>query len=151
MLKRCIRRRQMSKRYAKYGLFLLSRDYQVVWATMMGNECFMIMITMYILYIYVYIYYTIYIVYIYYIYIYIYIYVKYNIVLIEGNPANYEWNRTILTMTSSELYRNFILFWCFDDIIIVLLCEGGSLLRALVNWVLSFLSVNSKMPNWKWK
>ena len=28
----------------KYGLFLLSRDYLVVWATMMGNECFMITI-----------------------------------------------------------------------------------------------------------
>ena len=34
----------MPKRYAKYGLFLLSRDYQVVWATMMGNECFMIIL-----------------------------------------------------------------------------------------------------------
>ena len=51
MLKRCIRRRRMPKCYAKYSLFLLSRDYQVVWATMMGNECFMITI-----YIYIYIY-----------------------------------------------------------------------------------------------
>ena len=56
------------------------------------------------MYIYVYVYYIIYIVYI------LYIYLKYNIILIEGNPANSEWNRTILTMTSSELYRNFILF-----------------------------------------
>ena len=47
LLKRCIRRRQMPKRYAKYGLFLLSRDYLVVWATMMGNECFMITIYIY--------------------------------------------------------------------------------------------------------
>ena len=38
----------MPKRYAKYGFFLLSRDYQVVWATMMGNECFMITIYIYI-------------------------------------------------------------------------------------------------------
>ena len=28
--------------YAKYGLFLLSLDYLVVWATMMGDECFII-------------------------------------------------------------------------------------------------------------
>ena len=41
MLKRCIRRRRMPKCYAKYSLFLLSRDYLVVWATMMENECFM--------------------------------------------------------------------------------------------------------------
>ena len=34
----------MPKRYAKYGLFLLSRDYLVVWAAMMGNECFTITI-----------------------------------------------------------------------------------------------------------
>ena len=32
LLKRCIRRRRMLKRYAKYGLFLLSRDYLVVCA-----------------------------------------------------------------------------------------------------------------------
>ena len=38
----------MSKRYTKYGLFLLSRDYLVVWATMMGNECFMIVIYLFI-------------------------------------------------------------------------------------------------------
>ena len=36
----CIRRRRMPKRNAKYGLFLLSRDYLVGWATMIGNECF---------------------------------------------------------------------------------------------------------------
>ena len=53
----CIRRR-MPKRYAKYGLFLLSCDSQVVWATTMGNECFMI--TIYI-YMYMYIYICIYI------------------------------------------------------------------------------------------
>ena len=38
----------MPKRYAKYGLFLLSHDYQVVWATMMGNECFMVCMYIYI-------------------------------------------------------------------------------------------------------
>ena len=43
----------MLKRYAKYGLFLLYRDYLVVRATMMGNECFMITIYIYI-YIYIY-------------------------------------------------------------------------------------------------
>ena len=32
----------MSKCYAKYGFFFLFRDYLVVWATIMGNECFMI-------------------------------------------------------------------------------------------------------------
>ena len=31
-------------KYTKYGLFLLSHDYLVVQATMMGNECFMITI-----------------------------------------------------------------------------------------------------------
>ena len=48
LLKGCIRRRRMLKRYAKYGLFLLYRDYLVVRATMMGNECFMITIYIYI-------------------------------------------------------------------------------------------------------
>ena len=47
LLERCIIRRQMPKRYVKYGLFLFSRDYQVVWATMMGNECFIITIYIY--------------------------------------------------------------------------------------------------------
>ena len=52
LLKRCIRRRRTPKRYVKYVLFRLPCDYQVVWATMMGNECFMITI----IYIYIYIY-----------------------------------------------------------------------------------------------
>ena len=30
-------RRRMPKRYAKYGLLILSRDYLVVWETMMVN------------------------------------------------------------------------------------------------------------------
>ena len=38
-----------------------------------------------------------------------------------GNPANSKWNKTILTMTSPELYCSFILFWCVDDIVILLL------------------------------
>ena len=29
---------------ARYGLFFLFHDYLAVWATMMGNECFMIII-----------------------------------------------------------------------------------------------------------
>ena len=75
LLKRCIRRRRMPKRYAKYGLFLLSRDHLVVCATMMGNECFIITIYIYIIYIYnIYIYIYIYI-HIYYIYI-LFIYLK---------------------------------------------------------------------------
>ena len=45
----------MPKRYAKYGFFLLSRDYLVVRATMMGNDCFTITTNIYI-YIYIYIY-----------------------------------------------------------------------------------------------
>ena len=64
----------------------MSRDYQVVWATMMGNECFMITIYIYIyiyiiyIYIYVYTFTYIYIIYIIYKYIYIYIYIYiYNI------------------------------------------------------------------------
>ena len=32
----------MAKRYAKYDLFLFSRDYLAERATMLGNECFMI-------------------------------------------------------------------------------------------------------------
>ena len=47
LLEGCIRRRRMPKRHAKYGLFLLSRDSLVVWATMMGHECFMITIYVY--------------------------------------------------------------------------------------------------------
>ena len=38
----------MPEGYVKYGLFLLSRDYQVVGGTMMENECFMITIYIYI-------------------------------------------------------------------------------------------------------
>ena len=34
----------MPKRYPKYGLYPLPRDYVVVWTTMMENECFMIII-----------------------------------------------------------------------------------------------------------
>ena len=68
MLKRCIRKRRIPKLYAKYGLFLLPHDYQVAYATMMRNECFMI-------YIYICIYIYKYIIYIYiFLYIYIYIY-----------------------------------------------------------------------------
>ena len=46
-LKGHIRRRRMLKRYVKYGLFLLLRDYLVVLETMMGNEFFMITIYRY--------------------------------------------------------------------------------------------------------
>ena len=65
----------------EYGLFLLSRDYQVVWATMMGLECFMV--TIYIcIYIYIYVY----------VYIYIYIYILFfliNNVFMRINFWNY--------------------------------------------------------------
>ena len=40
----CIKRREMLKFYPKYRLFLVSRDYLVESATMMGNECFTIII-----------------------------------------------------------------------------------------------------------
>ena len=50
--------RRWVKRYVKYGVFLLSRDYLVVRATMMRNECFMITIYTYIIYIKKYIYAT---------------------------------------------------------------------------------------------
>ena len=69
MLKGCIRRKKMPKRYSKYGLFLLSLDYLVIWANMMGNECFL---WLWLPYIYIYIIYIY--IYIYIIYIYIYIY-----------------------------------------------------------------------------
>ena len=38
----CISKRRMSKCCAKHGLFLLSCDYLVLWATMIGNEYFVI-------------------------------------------------------------------------------------------------------------
>ena len=42
------RRRQIPNRYAKYGLFFLSPDCLVIWATMMGNEYIYIYIYIYI-------------------------------------------------------------------------------------------------------
>ena len=44
LLKGCIRRRRMPKRYAIHALFPLSCDYLVVWTTMLGNKCFIIAI-----------------------------------------------------------------------------------------------------------
>ena len=44
LLRRCIRRRWMLKRYAKHSLLFLSFYYLVVWATMMQNEYFMVII-----------------------------------------------------------------------------------------------------------
>ena len=38
LLKGCIKRRRIPKVYVKHGLSLLSRDYLVVWVTMMGWE-----------------------------------------------------------------------------------------------------------------
>ena len=49
---KCIRKGRMPKHYAKFGFFLLPRNYLVVWAIVIRNECFMILLISYDQYIY---------------------------------------------------------------------------------------------------
>lgn len=49
---KCIRKGRMPKHYAKFGFFLLPRNYLVVWAIVIRNECFMILLINYDQYIY---------------------------------------------------------------------------------------------------
>ena len=49
---KCIRKGRMPKHYAKFGFFLLPRNYLVVSAIVIRNECFMILLINYDQYIY---------------------------------------------------------------------------------------------------
>ena len=49
---KCVRKGRMPKHYAKFGFFLLPRNYLVVWAIVIRNECFMILLINYDQYIY---------------------------------------------------------------------------------------------------